>query len=378
MLKFFLNMTKSEILLYKMIEQSSDFDYSISEMAHELNISRQTVCKSLKTLVTQKLVEKSDFFIGCIRRCKYKLNKNLTSQDVANDNLNKNLTSQDVAKYNTETLEDTSSNVVEDKKNTSSKTNQRTSKTIIIRPPNLNNNINKINNQSNQIKGTPFLNDCQEEKTKKIKKFFHDVLSSNKKPKKTYVDRRYNVWNQKHKFNLLSEHENFSICENVLKNLLKQENKDLINFLKSRPTYCVYVLLEGALERFNLYKDDIHSNATGYFRTILINDIAGFDVAYPDIAKKLKNNPEYANDAMREIKIKKWDLYEKYYPNDVFGKSDNDKPLTREVFDSIELDKPCQEEQQVCSSHAIKKSSKKWLNFFKSETRRLANAFSMT
>ena len=206
------------------------------------------------------------------------------------------------------------------------------------------------------------------------------MLSGHKRPQKTYADRRYDVWNQKHKFNLLSKHDNFSICENVLKNLLKQENKNLINFLESRPTYCVYVLLEGALERFNFYKDDIHSNATRYFRTILINDIAGFDIAYPDIATKLKNNPEYTKDAMRKVKIKKWDLYEKYYPNEVFGKSDNDKPLSREVFDAMELDKPCQEKQQVCSSHASspKKSGKEWLNFFKSETRRLANAFSMT
>ena len=98
-------------------------------------------------------MEKSDFFIGRIRRCKYKLNENLTSLENTKNNMNKNLTSQDVAKCNTETLENTSSDVVLGKKNTSSKTNPRTSKTIIFRPPDLiDNNTNKYITKSNQDK----------------------------------------------------------------------------------------------------------------------------------------------------------------------------------------------------------------------------------
>ena len=226
MLKFFLNMTKSEILIYKMIEQSSDFDYSISEIEHELSISRQTVCKSLKTLVTQKLVEKSDFFIGRIRRCKYKLNENLTSLENTKNNMNKNLTSQDVAKCNTETLENTSSDVVLGKKNTSSKTNPRTSKTIIFRPPDLiDNNTNKYITKSNQSDINRFDLACQVQNSKKIDKILEKI------PEGTAKREIYNL----------------------LKTFSKKKNdgdKLVTTALDTKPLKCLQDLFLGVVNRF--------------------------------------------------------------------------------------------------------------------------------
>ena len=84
---------------------------------------------------------------------------------------------------------------------------------------------------------------------------------------------------------------------------------------------------------------------------------------------------------MNEIIIKNWDLYQKYYPKEAIGieTAKNHEPLTREAFDSRQeqcQDKPWENEQQVYT-HVRKKTGKEWLNFFKAETRRLANAFSM-
>ena len=149
-----MNITKNAIALYELIYESDNFYYSIAEIADKMNITKPTVNNSLKALVQHKLVNKIDFFIGKVKRCKYTIVNNIfNSQENLTSKNNLPIKNIIHTKNNTnECLESTSSDVFLGKKNTSSKTNQRTSKTIIIRPPDLinNNKIKNINNQSNK------------------------------------------------------------------------------------------------------------------------------------------------------------------------------------------------------------------------------------
>ena len=78
-------LTKSEILILNLIEQSDEYDGSISDTKDCLKISKQTVCRGFKKLVDIGFVTKTEFFEGRIKRCKYTRNgtnsKNVTIQN---------------------------------------------------------------------------------------------------------------------------------------------------------------------------------------------------------------------------------------------------------------------------------------------------------
>lgn len=271
-----LKITKNEIALYQMIEQSDNFDYSLSEIANTINLTRQTVVKSLKTLVKNKLVQKIDFFIGNVRRCRYIIISNsLNSQDNENGQEGNILYSQNLRNSQENSDIATGEGVLGHKK-TSLKHHFKTSNTITNdKIDNIKNNI-YIHQSINQSNNTPLVDCCQDGKIKKIGKFFSKFLEN--KSDRYRGEKAYAYWNQQHKLDNLSDKKYFSVCKDVLTNLLKQKNANLINFLKTKSICDVHMLLNQALLKLEAHIYDIEKSVSGYFRKILLTDIACFDV----------------------------------------------------------------------------------------------------
>ena len=223
-----MNITKNAIALYELIYESDNFYYSIAEIADKMDITKPTVNNSLKALVQHKLVNKIDFFIGKVRRCKYTIANNIFNRQenltIKNNLPIKNII--DAKNDDNNCLENTSSDVVLGKKNTSSKTNPRTSKTIIFRPPDLiDNNINKYNIKSNQSDINRFDLACQVQNSKKFDKILEKI------PEGTAKREIYNL----------------------LKTFSKKKNdgdKLVTTALDTKPLKCLQDLFLGVVNRF--------------------------------------------------------------------------------------------------------------------------------
>ena len=268
-----LKITKNEIALYQMIEESDNFEYSLTEIANTINLSRQTVVKSLKTLVQNKLVQKIDFFIGKVRRCRYIIMGNsLNGQNLCNGQEGNILYSQNLCngQENSDTANGKS---VLGHKKTSLKHHFKTStNTNDMIDNNIKNNI-YIHQSINQSSNTPLVDCCQEGK---IKKFFSKFLGN--KSDRYRGEKAYAYWSEQHKLDNLSDKKYFSVCKDVLTNLLKQNNASLIFFLKTKSAHDVHMLLNQALLKLEANIYNIEKSVSGYFRKILLTDIACFEV----------------------------------------------------------------------------------------------------
>lgn len=161
-------LTKCEKLILKHIASTGECDYSFSEMSKNLGISRQTVYLCLNSLLEDKYIEKSYFFIGRIKRCKYSIvnffakktsSKNFTMQKEGS----KNFTRQNkLEERNNKTIGLGWVKSLWHKKESSHKTRL----TLIEN----NNDIYIINNISNQSNNTMVLGSCQEVKLNFFKK----------------------------------------------------------------------------------------------------------------------------------------------------------------------------------------------------------------
>ena len=125
----------------------------------------------------------------------------------------------------------------------------------------------------NQSNNTPLVDCCQEGK---IKKFFSKFLEN--KSDRYRGQKAYEYWNKKFKLdNLASTRQYYSVCKNVLVNLLKQNNAELIQFFETKNIQQVHRLLNHSLMKLEHYIYDIASSVDGYFRVMLLKDIACFD-----------------------------------------------------------------------------------------------------
>lgn len=292
-----LKITKNEIALYQMIEESDNFDYSLSEIANIINLTRQTVVKSLKTLVQNKLVQKIDFFIGKVRRCRYIIMGNsLNGQNLCNGQEGNILYSQNLCngQENSDTANGKS---VLGHKKTSLKHHFKTSTiTNDMIDNNIKNNI-YINPSINQSNDTPLVDCCQEGK---IKKFFSKFLEN--KSDRYRGEKAYAYWNKKFKLdNLALTREYYSVCKNVVTNLLKQNNADLINFFETKNIQQVHRLFNYSLMKLEHYIYDIASSVDGYFRTMLLRDIACFDALEENWYCGLADDPLAYQCKMQEL-----------------------------------------------------------------------------
>ena len=286
-----LNITKNEIALYQMIEQSDNFDYSLSEIANKINLTRQTVVKSLKTLVQNKLVKKVDFFIGRVRRCKYNIMSNgLYGQNNENSQEGNILHSQNLCNGQENGDICARESLLEHKK-TSPKCYFKTSN---INTKDIKNNIYQSINQSNN---TPIIDCCQGGKIKKIFSKFLENKSDRYRGQKAYE-----YWNKKFKLdNLASTRKYYSVCKNVLVNLLKQNNAELIQFFETKNIQQVHRLLNHSLMKLEHYIYDIASSVEGYFRTMLLRDIACFDALEENWYCGLADDPIAYECKMQEL-----------------------------------------------------------------------------
>ncbi len=296
-----LKITKNEIALYQMIEKSDNFDYSLSEIADETNLTRQTVVKSLKTLVQNKLVQKVDFFIGRVRRCRYNIISNvLHGQNNENEQKGNTLYSQNLQNGQEYGDVDAMGGVLGHKK-TSLKHHSKTS-TITndkIDNNNIKNNI-YIHQSINQSNNTPLVDYCQDGKIKKIGKFFSKFLEN--KSDRYRGEKAYAYWNKKFKLdNLALTREYYSVCKNVVTNLLKQNNADLINFFETKNIQQVHRLFNYSLMKLEHYIYDIASSVDGYFRTMLLRDIACFDALEENWYCGLADDPLAYQCKMQEL-----------------------------------------------------------------------------
>lgn len=250
-----LELTKNEIAIYQLIKRSSNFTYSLSEVAQMINLTRQTVVKSLQTLVAKKLVMKTDFFVGKVRRCRYKV------VDIICNGLNgqNNLTSpKKIA----------NPRVGNKKRSTGNSSNL----TKII------NKLDKkiINNKYiNNIyqKDITTLPACQDTKIKNFAFF-----SKKQKKNNSSWDTEYQKWNKIHNFEFMADTKYWDTCKYVLKNMLKEGNTELVTFLGNRTTSDVHSVMYEAMNKLGMYAKNIKSSVGGYFRKIILSTIATYDV----------------------------------------------------------------------------------------------------
>ena len=247
-----LNLTKNEIAIYQLIQRSSNFTYSLSEVANMINLTRQTVVKSLQTLVAKKLVKKNDFFVGKVRRCKYNVVDNFCD-DLNSQNL---LTSP--KKIANPRVGNKKRSLVDSSNLT--KIINKSNKKIIIN--------NKYNIYQEDI---TLLTSCQDKKTKNFAFF------SKKQKKNNSWDTEYTKWNKIHNFEYMADTKYWDTCKYVLKNMLKEGNKELVTFLGNRTTSDVHSVLYEAMNKLGMYAKNIKSSVGGYFRKIMLSTIACYD-----------------------------------------------------------------------------------------------------
>ena len=72
-------LTKSERLILDIISEIGEYDYSLTDTGYLLDISRQTVCRGFKKLVNLGFVTKEIFYEKKIKRCRYKVDSNISS-----------------------------------------------------------------------------------------------------------------------------------------------------------------------------------------------------------------------------------------------------------------------------------------------------------
>ena len=247
-----LGLTRTEMTIYNLIQDSQDFSYSLSEIMGLIRASRQTVVTSLHNLVAKNLVDKKDFYVGKIRRCKYSI-KNLTSLDDDSGNGTRNLTSLNSTK--------TSLNIAKREPNSSPK-HKKFNNLINVLQKKKNNNIYQ--------EGTSLLTACQEKK-KDFLSFF------SKKTNKASWDAEYKPWNEVHNFEYMSDYKYWGTCRYVLKNMLREGNGELLEFLKERTSHEVHMLLDDVLGRLRLYIGNVKTSVGGYVRKIILSSLAMFD-----------------------------------------------------------------------------------------------------
>lgn len=248
-----LGLTRSEMTIYKLICDSKDFSYSLSEIMRLISASRQTVVTSLQNLVTKNLVDKKDFYVGKVRRCRYSI-KNLTSLDDNSGKGTENLTSLNIG--------ETGLNIAKGEPKSSPTNANKVSSSNFIKILKKDNNIYQEN--------TPMLSACQEKKER-----FLSFFSSKKR--KASWDAEYKHWDAIHNLEYMSDYKYWDTCKYVLKNMLREGNSELLDFLKARTSHEVHMLLDDALGKIKLYIGNVKTSVGGYMRKIILSSIAMFD-----------------------------------------------------------------------------------------------------
>ena len=75
----------------------------------------------------------------------------------------------------------------------------------------------------------------------------------------------------------MSDYKYWDTCRYVLKNMLREGNGELLEFLKERTSHEVHMLLDDVLGRLRLYIGNVKTSVGGYVRKIILSSLAMFD-----------------------------------------------------------------------------------------------------